>query len=215
MSEKYEWRKSEKAFYLPKAKPEVVELPAFKFLTISGEGDPNDESFGDYIQALYSTAYTIKMTLKKMEHLPEGYCDYTVYPLEGVWDLNEKGRAEYSGTINKADLLFTLMLRQPDFVTRDFYLEMLALVRKKKPQPLLDQLKFETITEGRCVQMLHVGKYDDEPATFEKMEAFAEAEGLTREFKVHREIYLSDFRKVAPEKLKTVLRFRAVCSKVL
>lgn len=210
MSEKHEWRKCEKHYYVPKAKPELVELPAFKFLTISGEGSPDDPLFTECIVALYSTAYSIKMSLKKLDQQPAGYCDYTVYPLEGVWDLNEKGRAEYSGTINKEDLIYKIMLRQPDFVTAEFFLEMLELVRRKRPQPLLENLKFETVEEGRCVQMLHVGKFADEPETFKAMEAFAEAEGLTRESKVHREIYLSDFRKVAPEKLKTVLRFKVL-----
>lgn len=210
MSEKHEWRKREKSYYLPKAKPELVELPAFKFLTISGEGSPDDPLFTECIVALYSTAYAIKMSLKKLDQPPAGYCDYTVYPLEGVWDLNEKGRAEYSGTINKEDLVYKIMLRQPEFVTTEFFLEMLEFVRRKRPQPLLDNLQFETIDEGRCVQMLHVGKFADEPETFKAMEAFAEAEGLTRESKVHREIYLSDFRKVAPEKLKTVLRFKVL-----
>lgn len=210
MSEKHEWRKREKSYYLPKAKPELVELPAFKFLTISGEGSPDDPLFTECIVALYSTAYAIKMSLKKLDQPPAGYCDYTVYPLEGVWDLNEKGRAEYSGTINKEDLVYKIMLRQPEFVTTEFFLEMLEFVRRKRPQPLLDNLQFETIDEGRCVQMLHVGKFADEPETFKAMEAFTEAEGLTRESKVHREIYLSDFRKVAPEKLKTVLRFKVL-----
>ena len=210
MSEKHEWRKREKSYYLPKAKPELVELPAFKFLTISGEGSPDDPLFTECIVALYSTAYAIKMSLKKLDQPPAGYCDYTVYPLEGVWDLNEKGRAEYSGTINKEDLVYKIMLRQSEFVTTEFFLEMLEFVRRKRPQPLLDNLQFETIDEGRCVQMLHVGKFADEPETFKAMEAFTEAEGLTRESKVHREIYLSDFRKVAPEKLKTVLRFKVL-----
>lgn len=210
MSEKHEWRKREKSYYLPKAKPELVELPAFKFLTISGEGSPDDPLFTECIVALYSTAYAIKMSLKKLDQPPAGYCDYTVYPLQGVWDLNEKGRAEYSGTINKEDLVDKIMLRQPEFVTTEFFLEMLEFVRRKRPQPLLDNLQFETIDEGRCVQMLHVGKFADESETFKAMEAFAEAEGLTRESKVHREIYLSDFRKVAPEKLKTVLRFKVL-----
>lgn len=210
MPDKHEWRKREKHFYLPKAKPQYLDLPAFKFLTISGEGSPDDPLFAECIVALYSTAYAIKMSLKKMNPAPEGYCDYTVYPLEGVWDLNETGRAEYSGTINKDHLVYTIMLRQPDFVTDAFFQEMLELVRRKKPQPLLDRLRFETIEEGRCVQMLHVGKFEEEPKTFETMEAFARSEGLTRESKVHREIYLSDFRKVAPEKLKTVLRFKVL-----
>lgn len=205
---KHEWRKLEKAFYLPKQQPEVVNIPAFQFITIAGEGNPNSQHFTDCIAALYPIAYAIKMMPKKMVTKPEGYYDYTVYPLEGVWDLNEKGRKNYDGTFNKDDLVFNLMIRQPDFVNESFYQEMLALTKKKSPNPLLDQVKLETITEGKCVQMLHLGPYDDEPASFRIMEAFAQEQGLERLSKVHREIYLSDFRRVAPEKLKTVLRFR-------
>ncbi len=109
--------------------------------------------------------------------------------------------------MDKNDFVFKLMIRQPDFVTEDFAREMLDLTKKKKPHPFLEQVKFEKITDGLCVQMLHSGSYDDEPASFKIMEEFAEKENLTRLSKNHREIYLSDFRKVAPEKLKTVLRF--------
>lgn len=207
-SPKHEWRKKEKAFYQPKNKPEIIEMPAFNFLTIAGEGNPNSESFGAYIQALYSVAYAIKMTLKKSPDKANGYMDFTVYPLEGVWDIREEARQHYTGELNKDDLIFTLMIRQPDFVTEGFFQEMLASTKKKKPQPLLDQLSFQTIEEKKCVQMLHLGSFDEEPASFQRMEVFAREEGLKRLSKVHREIYLSDFRKVPSEKLKTVLRFQ-------
>lgn len=205
---KHEWRKKEKALYLPKSKPEVVNVPALKFITISGEGNPNGQHFADCIGALYPIAYAIKMTAKKLDYPPSGYQDYTVYPLEGIWDLNETAKAQYNGTFNKDDLVFKLMIRQPDFVTEAFFNEMLTATQQKKPNPLYNQVTFETITDGRCIQMLHVGPYDDEPASFEQMESLAKAQGLTRLSKVHREIYLSDFRKTAPEKLKTVLRFQ-------
>lgn len=207
-NKKHEWRKKEKALYLPKNKPEVIDVPELQFLTISGAGNPNDPFFADYIGVLYSVSYPIKMTLKKLATPPEGYCDYTVYPLEGVWDITDEAKKKYDGTFNKDDLVFKLMIRQPDFVMEDFFLEMLELIKKKKPNPLLDEVKLERITDGKCVQMLHIGSYDDEPASFEKMEAFAEKENLKRLSKKHREIYLSDFRKVAAEKLKTVLRFK-------
>ena len=206
--EKHEWRKKEKQFYQPKKKPAFIDVPSFKFAIIEGQGNPNDPFFGDYITALYAISYTIKMTLKKREIQPNGYTDYTVYPLEGIWDLTEEGRKNYDGQINKDDLVFRLMIRQPDFVDEGIFQEMLEIAKQKKPQPLLNELKFESITDGKCVQMMHIGPYDDEPASFEKMEAFAEAENLKRISKRHREIYLSDFRKVAPEKLKTVLRFK-------
>ena len=204
---KHEWRKKEKNIYLPKPKPEIIDVPEFQFLTIAGEGNPNNDSFSEYITVLYSLSYAIKMGLKKEGNLPD-YTDYTVYPLEGVWDINEEAKKNFTGTINKNDFIFTLMIRQPDFVKPDFVEKMKVITKKKKPHPLIDQVKFEKIREGECVQMLHIGSYDDEPASFKKMEEFAEENDLVRPTKVHREIYLSDFRKVAPEKLKTVLRFK-------
>ena len=205
---KYEWRKKEKRYYLPKNKPSLIEVPAFKFVTLNGEGNPNSAFFSECIGVLYAISYAIKMTPKKMLMKPEGYYDYTVYPLEGVWDLNEEAKKHYDGTFNKDDLVFKLMIRQPDFVNDAFFEEMLELTKKKKPHDLLSKLKFEEISDGKCVQMLHIGSYDDEAASFQQMEAFAEKEKLKRLSKMHREIYLSDFRKVATEKLKTVLRFK-------
>lgn len=207
---KHEWRKKEKTVYLPKNKPEIIDVPEYQFVTISGEGNPNSAHFADYIAALYSLSYAIKMTLKKADNPPQNYVDYTVYPLEGVWDISDEAKKNFSGAINKDDLVFTLMIRQPDFVDQAFFEEMLALTKKKKPQKLLEQLQFEKITEGKCIQMLHIGSYDSESESFSLMEAFAEKEGLKRVSKIHREIYLSDFRKVAEEKLKTVLRFGVV-----
>lgn len=208
MSEKHEWRKQEKTVYLPKNKPEIIDVPEYKFLTINGEGSPGDELFTECISTLYPLAYAIKMQPKNMEVKPNGYFDFTVYPLEGVWDINDNAKKNFSGTINLADLIYQLMIRQPDFVDEKFYYEMLDLVKKKKPNPLLDKVEFKSISEGRCIQMLHLGKFEDESASFEKMELFAKSEGLTRVSKVHREIYLSDARKILPEKLKTVLRFQ-------
>lgn len=204
----HEWRKKEKEFYLPKRKPELVDVPHFQFITIAGQGNPNSPVFADYITTLYSVAYAIKMTLKKTAVKPAGYHDYTVYPLEGVWDLNEAAKKNFSGQINKDDFVFTLMIRQPAFVDAAYFAEMREVVQQKKQLPVLADLKFGTIAEGKCVQMLHTGSFDDEPASFAKMEAFATKENLKRVSKVHREIYLSDFRKTPSEKLKTVLRFR-------
>jgi len=204
---KHEWRKKEKDIYLPKNTPEVITIPPFKFLTISGAGNPNSPHFSDYITVLYSISYAIKMTLKKTNDLPLGYYDYTVYPLEGIWDINDEAKKNYSGKLNKDDLVFNLMIRQPDFVSIDYFNAILKGVKIKKPNVLLDEVKFQTLEEGQCIQMLHVGSYDSEPESFKKMEEFAHKNGLSRKSKIHREIYLSDFRKVAPEKLKTILRF--------
>ena len=149
---KHEWRKSEKGIYLPKSKPEVIEVPEFQFITINGEGNPNSEMFAGCIGALYSMTYAIKMNLKKLDKKPAGYTDYTVYPLEGIWSISEEAQKNYSGTINKDDLVFKIMIRQPDFVTEDFYNEMLDFTKKKKPNPLLDKVQFEKITDVKCVQ---------------------------------------------------------------
>lgn len=203
---KHEWKKSEKQFYLPKAKPERITIPEFKFFTIEGSGNPNHDFFADYISVLYALSYGIKISPKKGIE-PQGYFDYTVYPLEGIWDLTEEGRNAYDGKINKDELVFKLMIRQPDFVSEDFALHILEQTKKKKPHDLLEKVTFETITEGDCIQMLHVGSYDSEPESFQIMEEFAEQHQCKRLSKIHKEIYLSDARKVSPEKLKTVLRF--------
>ena len=208
MQIKHEWRKKEKQVYLPKKKPEVITIPAYQFITVKGVGNPNSKEFSKYIEALYSVAYAIKMTLKKVKNPPKNYIDWTVYPLEGVWDISEKAKQNFNGVIDKNELVFELMLRQPDFVTIDFFNEMLALTKKKKSNPFLETLEFKKIKEGNCIQMLHVGSYDNEATTFTKMETFATAKNLIRKSKIHREIYLSDFRKVSEEKLKTVLRFQ-------
>ena len=204
---KHEWRKKKKQLYFPKNRPELINIPELSFLTVAGEGNPNNSSFQDYIQVLYSLSYAIKMNLKKGPP-PEGYMDYTVYPLEGVWDIHEEAQKTFDGQLNKDDLVFTLMIRQPEFVDRAYVEKMRELTKTKKPHRLLDEVKFEKMTDGLCVQMMHLGSFDDEPASFKEMEAFAAQENLIRESKIHREIYLTDFRKVSPDKLKTVLRFK-------
>ncbi|MBP6978400.1 MAG: GyrI-like domain-containing protein [Lentimicrobiaceae bacterium] len=203
---KHEWKKNEKMFYLPKDKPELISVPKFKFYTIDGKGNPNDDFFADYIGVLYSLSYGIKMSPKKGIG-PKGYFDYTVYPLEGVWDISEEARKSFNGTINKNDLVFKLLIRQPDFVDKAFALQILESTKKKKPHDLLEQVRFEEIIEGDCIQMLHLGSYDNEPESFRLMERFAEQNNYFRKSKIHREIYLSDARKVSSDKLKTVLRF--------
>ncbi|WP_106793449.1 GyrI-like domain-containing protein [Aquimarina sp. Aq78] len=206
---KHEWRKKEKGVYMPKNTPEIIEIPEYKFLTIEGEGNPNSEFFSEYIGVLYAVSYGIKMGLKKGT-VPKGYFDYTVYPLEGVWDITEEAKKAYEGTINKDDLVFKLMIRQPNFINDELAKHMIDQTKKKKPHVLLEKVKFEKIAEGKCIQMMHLGSYDNEPESFKVMEEFTDKENLYRPSKVHREIYLSDFRKVPAEKLKTVLRFRVV-----
>ena len=202
---KHEWRKHEKTLYLPKQKPELVTVPKQRFFMIKGKGNPNSEAFSEKIEVLYSLSYAIRM-MPKQGYTPEGYFEYTVYPLEGVWDLTEEGRK--LDRLNKDELVYTIMIRQPDFATKDTAERALEIVRKKKPRPLLDEVSFDTLEDGLSVQMLHVGSYDAEPETFRQMDRFTQENNLERATMVHREIYLSDARKVEPEKLKTVLRYK-------
>jgi hypothetical protein len=204
---KREWKKDERAFYLPKEKPELVILPEFGFFSIRGKGNPNDALFAEYIGVLYSLSYAVKMSGKK-GFAPPTYFEYSVYPLEGVWDLDEEGRKNYDGKLDKNALVFNLMIRQPDFVTPDFGNEIIERTKTTKPHRLLEQALFERIEESRCVQMMHHGSYDDEPGSFAEMEKFAGEQQVRRKSLTHREIYLSDARKVEPDKLKTVLRFQ-------
>lgn len=207
---KYDWKKAEKQFYLPKAKPEVIDVLKFKFFTIEGQGNPNDEFFGEYIGVLYSLAYAIRMS-PKQNLAPEGYYEYTVFPLEGVWDIADHSKWVDGAPLDKNNLKFNLMIRQPNFVSKGYALETIERIKLKKPHQLLDKVKFEEIEEGKCIQMLHVGSYDCEPESFRLMEKFAQEQGLVRLSKIHREIYMSDPRKVDAEKMKTILRFRVSC----
>ena len=201
---KYEWKKYAKELYLPKNTPELVTVPNLKFFMIDGKGNPNTEEFSEAIGVLYSLAYAIKM-LPKKNIIPEGYFEYTVFPLEGIWDLAEEARA--LEVLDKNSLIYTIMIRQPDFVTDQLAQEVIDSVKIKKPHPLLDNVRFKSIEEGLCVQMLHLGPYDDEPKSFALMEDYCAQNKLRRSTMVHREIYLTDARKTQPEKLKTVLRF--------
>ncbi len=204
---KYEWKKSEKQFYLPKNEPQLIVVPEYKFYSIEGRGNPNDVFFAEYIGILYSLSYAIKMS-PKQGITPREYFEYTVYPLEGVWDIEEKVKESTNGSLDKDALVFDLMIRQPEFVTDEFASEIIGRTKKKKPHELLDKIKFKKIEEGRCIQMLHLGSYDSEQDSFQKMEEFTQEQNLKRCCHRHREIYISDARKVEPEKLKTVLRFQ-------
>jgi hypothetical protein len=204
---KYEWKKQDKSFYLPQAKPEMVTVPGFNYFMLEGRGNPNSELFSEAVGVLYSLAYAAKMLPKKGKLLTEGYYDYTVFPLEGVWDLTEEGRQKE--LLDKDELLYTLMIRQPEFVTADLAAEILETVKLTKPHILLQKAIFGKVEDGLSVQMLHVGSYDDEPGSFAAMENYCIQNGLLRASKTHREIYLSDARRTQPDKLKTVLRFKA------
>ncbi|MDF2699794.1 MAG: hypothetical protein K0Q49_1350 [Haloplasmataceae bacterium] len=199
---KHVWRKDEKGLYLPKDKPEIVSIPKFNFFMLEGKGNPNNEAFSDAIGVLYSLSYAVKMGLKNIEN----YFDYTVYPLEGVWDLAEEARS--LNYLDKDQLIYTIMIRQPEFVTEEIANEVINNVKIKKSHPLLERLIFSSLEEGKCIQMLHNGSYDEEPKSFSIMEEFCIQNNLKRISKVHKEIYISDARKTDPSKLKTVLRFK-------
>ncbi|HCQ5551261.1 TPA: GyrI-like domain-containing protein [Clostridioides difficile] len=201
---KYEWRKRDKELYLPKKNPAIIEVPEQKFIMLKGNGDPNSKEFTEAIGVLYSLAYAIK-TMPKKGIVLEGYFDYTVFPLEGIWDKGEKSKC--LDVLIKEDLIYTLMIHQPDFVTQDLLDKATDIVKKKKPHNLLEKVRFGSINEGLCVQMLHIGSYDNEPESFDIMNEFCKKNKLIRKSYIHHEIYISDARKVSPESLKTVLRF--------
>jgi len=200
---KYEWKKNEKQLYLAKNKPELITVPKFKFFTIEGKGNPNNSFFAEYIAVLYSLSYAVRMS-PKQEIAPKDYFEYTVYPLEAVWE----GTEPVDGKIDKNKFVFNLMIRQPDFVTDAFAKKIIEITKKKKPHELLDKVLFKSIEDGESIQMLHIGTYDSETESFKQMEQFVDQIKKKRTTHTHREIYLSDPRKVVPEKLKTVLRFQ-------
>jgi|HigsolmetaAR203D_1030402.scaffolds.fasta_scaffold01296_2 hypothetical protein len=199
---KVDYKKDYRHLYLPKAEPELLVVPPMKFLMIDGSGDPNGEQFARETEALYSLSYAVKMSYKS-DDAPPGYYEYTVFPLEGVWDLIDYAKPP----TDKTNLKYTLMIRQPDFLTGELFARFLEQTKRKKPNPCLERVRFESAEEGLCCQMLHVGSYDDEARSFARMEAYCEEQGYVRASKTHREIYLSDPRKTEPARLKTVLRF--------
>ncbi len=201
---KTEWRKEEKSLYLQAKKPALIDVPTMRFFAIEGQGNPNAEPFAQCTQALYTMAYSVRM-MHKSGFIPEGFAEYTVYPLEGVWDLS--GPWDHSHPLNKDDLIYTLMIRQPAFVTEEVFGRALVAAKKKGDSPELDAVRMMDYTEGLCEQMMHAGPYDDEPESFAQMDRFATENGLVRTATRHREIYLSDPRRAVPETMKTVLRY--------
>lgn len=201
----FDYKKEYKEFYMPKNKPSLVELPPMNYIAVRGKGDPNAED-GEYkasIGLLYAVAFTLKMSKLGSRRI-EGYFDYVVPPLEGLWQMQGGGEIDYS---HKDGLEFISMIRLPDFVTREDFDWAIAEAEKKKKLDL-SKVEFFSYSEGICVQCMHVGSYDDEPATVSAMDAFACENGYVTDFgeRLHHEIYLSDPRKCSPEKLKTVVR---------
>lgn len=198
---KYEWRKANLELYQIKSKPCLIDVPAQSFIMIDGKGNPNAADFSERVGALYSLAYAIKMNYKKTAAEQE-FTDFTVYPLEGLW------QQEQVGELIKEELIYTIMIGQPDFITGEMVKKALEQVRVKKPNPLYDEIRFEEMTEGECVAMLHLGPFDEEPHSFAKMDAFCQNHQLTRISHTHREIYLNNLNRTDPSKLETILRYR-------
>jgi hypothetical protein len=200
---KVDFKKDFKELYAPATKPQIITVPRIKFAVIDGQGDPNGADFAKAIEALYAFSYAVKMSYRSLD-VPPGYYDYKVFPLEGVWDLMDKGQP----ITDKSNYQYQIMIRQPDFVTDQLAVRFIAETSKKKHNECLLDLRLEEQQEGLCCQMLHIGRYDDEPASFEIMDRFCRDKGYRRIAKSHREIYLSDPRKTEQAKLKTILRYR-------
>ena len=202
----FDFKKEYKEFYMPKNKPEIVTVPKANYIAVSGKGNPNEEN-GTYQKAigvLYAVAYTLKMSYKT-EYKIEGFFEYVVPPLEGFWWQDNTIGTDYS---NKSLFNWISVIRLPDFVSkRDFEWAVVTATNKKKID--CSQAEFLTIDEGLCVQIMHLGAFDDEPATVEIMDEYIKENGYVNDIndkRLHHEIYMSDAKKVAPEKWKTIIR---------
>ena len=213
MSEKLDYKKEYKDLYLPKTVPMIIDVPIMKFIMVDGKGDPNDES-GEYskaVELLYGLSYTIRMS-NKSGNAPPDFFEYVVPPLEGLWWT--EGDLKFDSS-RKDKLIWTIMIRQPEFVTDEVFTWAINEMNKKKPHLATSKARLEEFTEGLCVQMMHIGPYDAEAITVKAIDDFAESKGYVNSISGkspegiilrHHEIYLSDPRKVAPEKMKTVVR---------
>jgi hypothetical protein len=202
----FDFKKEYKEFYMPKCKPEIVNVPKANYIAVRGKGNPNTPD-GEYQQAialLYAVAYTIKMSYKTNYKI-EGFFEYVVPPLEGFWWQDNVQDVDYG---NKDTFNWISVIRLPDFVTKkDFEWAVEAATKKKKLD--CSKVEFLMIYEGLCVQIMHIGSFDNEPESVAIMDAFLEKNGYENDIneeRLHHEIYMSDARKVAPEKWKTVIR---------
>ncbi len=205
--EKLDYKKEYKALYQPTSKPTVIEVPEMVFIAVDGKGDPNTcAEYKEALELLYGLSFTIKMS-KMNGTQPEGYFEYVVPPLEGLWSVEG---IDFDGTniTDKSCFCWKSMIRQPEFVTEAVFEAAKAALKKKKPELDVDKAKLFRYNEGLCVQIMHKGSYDSEPASIEKMRKFAAENGYREDFngRFHHEIYLSDPRRCAPEKLRTVIR---------
>lgn len=202
---KFEWKKQEKEIYSVNTKPCVIDIPPQKYITVCGAGNPNNETFSEKVAALFSVAYKIKMLYKSSVNNDREINDYSVYPLEGIWS-----KAIQKDELVKEELQYTIMIRQPDFITKEIFDVALDITKKKKPNIYLADISFKTICDGKCVQMLHKGTFDNEPASFEIMDKYCLANGYKRIGINHREIYLNNANRTEKSKLKTILRYKVI-----
>ncbi len=202
----FDFKKEYKEFYMPKNKPEIVNVPRVNYIAVRGQGNPNeaDGAYQRAIGVLYSVAYTLKMSYKT-DYKIEGFYEYVVPPLEGFWWQDGVDGVDYT---DKDSFNWISVIRLPDFVTKkDFEWAVATATKKKKTD--CSAAEFLTIDEGLCVQIMHLGAFDDEPATVAIMDKFLKENGYANDFsdtRLHHEIYMSDARKVASEKWKTVIR---------
>lgn len=206
--EKFDYKREYKDLYMPKAKPGIIDVPRMLFIMVNGKGNPNTcDDYKNAIEVLYGLSYSIKMS-KMSGSQPEGYFEYVVPPLEGLWWF-EKDDFKFEKIQNKDDFCWTSMIRQPEFVTQEVFENAKITLQKKKPDLDLSKAELIELEEGLCVQIMHIGPYDNEPESVRKMNQFAEEQGYIidiSENRKHHEIYLGDPRKTSPEKLKTVIR---------
>lgn len=209
---KHEWKKHEKVLYGAKDSPDLVDIPAQNFIMIKGSGNPNDTDFSNRVSALYSLAYAIKMDYKATalkNIISNEIHDFTVYPLEGIWmKKDDNMQLDTTNELIKDNLEYTIMIRQPDFITTEMVRAALERVKVKKPNPLYEEIFFDMIHDGKCVEILHIGSYDNEPVSFALMDKFVKENGLHRISDWHREIYLNNANRAKTDKLKTILRYK-------
>ena len=198
---KYEWKKNEKNLYGVKQKPQLIEIPSAYYIMIKGEGNPNESDFSNRVSALYSLAYGIKMLFKNMKKEELEYSDFTVFPLEGIWEKSDDEE------FDKNKLKYTIMIKQPYFITKEIFDLAFEKVKKKKPNELYDEVSFDCIESKKAIQILHIGSFDTEIESFEKLDNFANEMNLERSEKLHTEIYLNNKNRTAEDKLKTILRY--------
>ncbi len=208
MEKAFDFKKEYKDLYMPKVTPHIIDVPAMVFIMVDGKGNPNTcQAYKDALEILYGMSFSIKMS-KMSGTQPKGYFEYVVPPLEALW-WGEDGYFDGINITDKDKFCWTSMIRQPEFVTQEVFETAKQALGKKKPELDLTPARLASFKEGLCAQIMHLGSYDNEPATIKIMETFITESGYKSDLagkRKHHEIYLGDPRKTAPEKLKTVIR---------